>query len=126
MRVVAVAGDKIEIIGDRVLINGVQLERELVAEKELALGEQVRGQVQYEDNAGQRYMVTYGDLPEDAPAQKDFELVILKRQVFVLGDNRDRSLDSRHFGAIPVGDVIGYVQYTYLPAETWSRFGVNQ
>ena len=41
MRVVAVAGDKIEIIGDRVLINGVQLERELVAEDELALGEQV-------------------------------------------------------------------------------------
>ena len=109
------------------LINGEQLEREGVDEESLAaLGEQVRGEVQYEQNAGRRYLVTYGDASENAPAQKDFELSIPKRQVFVLGDNRDRSLDSRSFGAIPVGDIVGYVEYTYWPAESWSRFGVKE
>jgi len=125
MRVVAVSGDKIELIGDRVLINGEELGRELVAEEDLAaLGDQVRGEVEYEDNSGHRYWVAYGDAPEDAPAKEDLELVVPKGQVFVMGDNRDRSLDSRHFGAIPVGEIIGYIQYNYWPAESWSRFGV--
>jgi hypothetical protein len=42
----------------------------------------------------------------------------------VLGDNRNRSLDSRKFGFVPLGDLVGVVQYIYRPAATWSRFGV--
>ena len=45
------------------------------------------------------------------------------RAVFVLGDNRNRSIDSRRFGFVPAGDILGYVQYIYWPAASWSRFG---
>ena len=42
---------------------------------------------------------------------------------FVLGDNGKASRDSRHIGAIPLSDVTGVVEYVFLPARDWSRFG---
>ena len=115
-RVVAVAGDHIEISGERLLINGNELERDRVPDESLKiLGEQVRGRVAYEVNSGHRYLVSYDDSSEERPAQADFEATIPQRHVFVLGDNRDRSKDSRHFGSIHIGDIIGYVDYIYWP-----------
>lgn len=125
-RVVAVAGDHIEISGERVLVNGKELERDRIPDESLKLlGEQVSGQVAYEDNSGHRYLVAYsGDSSDEKRTQGDFEATIPERHVFVLGDNRDRSKDSRHFGSIHIGDIIGYVDYIYWPSESWSRFGV--
>jgi len=40
------------------------------------------------------------------------ERVIPNGMLFVLGDNRDRSRDSRHFGFIPIENVIGKVTGT--------------
>jgi signal peptidase I len=129
-RVVAVAGDRVEIRGERVVINGNVLQRDRVPKESLTLlGEHVRGQVAYEVNSGRRYLVTYGDASDggssgDGRVQEDFEATIPERHVFVLGDNRDRARDSRYFGSVHGGDIIGYVDYIYWPAESWSRFGV--
>jgi signal peptidase I len=129
-RVVALAGDKIEISGDRVTINGNVLEQDRVPSESLQLlGEQAKGRVAYEVNSGRRYLVSYGDSSDGnssdgGRAQSDYETTIPERHVFVLGDNRDRARDSRHFGTVHMGDIVGYVDYVYWPSETWSRFGV--
>jgi len=124
-RVVAVAGDHVEIHGERVLVNGKELERDRVPDESLKpLGEQVSGRVTYEVNSGHRYLVAYGDSSDGGRAKGDFEATVPERQVFVLGDNRDRSKDSRDFGPIHLGDIVGYVEYIYWPSESWSRFGV--
>jgi len=124
-RVVAIAGDHLEIHGQRVLINGKELERESVPDESLKfLGDQMRGQVAMEVNSGHRYLVAYGDTSDGGQAPSDFEATIPEHHVFVLGDNRDRANDSRHFGTIHVADIVGDVEYIYWPSESWSRFGV--
>ena len=34
---------------------------------------------------------------------------------FVLGDNRQNSSDSREFGFVPLGDIIGTARYRFWP-----------
>lgn len=54
--------------------------------------------------------------------------VIVKRavfvrdgQVFLLGDNPGHSTDSRQFGPVPLGTVIGRAVYRYAPASRTGR-----
>lgn len=42
-------------------------------------------------------------------------------EIWVMGDNRENSADSRYFGAIPEDSVIGICVMRYLP---WSRIGL--
>jgi signal peptidase I len=124
-RVVAVAGDHVKISGERLFINGDELERDRVPNESLRfLGEQANGRVAFEENSGRRYLVAYRDSKDGDRAQSDFDDTIPERHVFVLGDNRDRANDSRHFGSIHLADIVGYVEYIYWPSATWSRFGV--
>jgi signal peptidase I len=126
-RVVALAGDHVKISGERVTINGNVLERDRVPDESLnLLGEQAKGRVAYEVNSGRRYLVSYGESSNDGgSAKEDFEATIPERHVFVLGDNRTRARDSRHFGSVHMGDIVGYVDYIYWPSQSWSRFGVT-
>lgn len=40
--------------------------------------------------------------------------------VYLLGDNRDESLDSREFGPVPVSDVVGRVDVVAWPPSSWA------
>jgi signal peptidase I len=85
----------------------------------------MNGRIEMEGNSGRHYLVAYGDLKEGRRVRPDdFQATIPERHVFVLGDNRDRSNDSRQIGSIPVGEIVGYVEYIYWPSASWSRYGV--
>jgi type IV secretory pathway protease TraF len=62
--------------------------------------------------------------PREMPSDEGrLEHSVAQGMCFVLGDNYENSRDSRHFGPVPLGDVIGVAEYVYIPGDSWSRFG---
>jgi signal peptidase I len=122
-RVIGLPGDRVAVRGGEVFVNGRKLERDPVPTSHLAaLGRQMRGTVYAESNAGRRYLIQVDG--GEAKAADFPEKAVPDGCYFLLGDNRDTSLDSRGFGFIARGDIVAGVPYVYLPAESWGRFGV--
>jgi len=76
-------------------------------------------EVKYEDNQlyidGKKVNDKYG-----FGDTEDFTIKVGKGKYFVLGDNRENSMDSRYFGAFKKNDILGKTKLTLFP---FSRFG---
>ena len=107
-RVVGVAGDRVQIDGQVVRVNGVAL---LAAKGEESLG-------------NHRYRVLH-DPGLDARDRVD--VTVAPNSLFLLGDNRDNSFDSRQFGAVPLESVKGRAVLIWASfsegGPRWERFG---
>lgn len=88
-RVIGLPGETIEIRNGNVFVDGDQIEEPYLE--------------------GERTF---------CPGEQDCEPVTVPEEsVFVLGDNRDNSQDSRLFGAVPVDNIIGKAWVTYWPTD---------
>ncbi|MHC4744158.1 MAG: signal peptidase I [Planctomycetota bacterium] len=128
-RVVAVAGDTVEIKDGRLYVNDREIPREELAPSVL---ENIRIEVNREPLEGRAYCETNDDaqytiflaMTAGDQAPPDFEkTTVPQHHCFVLGDNRNLSRDSRHFGPVPLATIKGRADYLYWPVEGWARFG---
>ncbi|MEW6086902.1 MAG: signal peptidase I [bacterium] len=96
-RVIALEGETIEIKDKKVFINGRILSEpyKFCAESEIQPGD-----FSARDNFGP-YTVPEGNL-------------------FVMGDNRDKSYDSRMFGPVPIENIRGKAVFVYWPLTRWN------
>jgi len=134
-RVVAVGGDVIEVRDGVPSINGVPLAHEPIAQPcsfrdESAPSAEAEPEpctLLRETNAGRSYTIMR---TTDHPAADFPRMVIREGEVFVLGDNRDNSYDSRRWGTVPVDHIKGTATVTWwskVPngAIRWSRVGLR-
>lgn len=56
-------------------------------------------------------------LDEEMRAGRDLRVVVPPLHVFVMGDNRNHSNDSRNFGTIPLDNIVGRAWVSYWPLE---------
>jgi signal peptidase I len=128
-RVVAIAGDTVEIKDGQLYINDEKLQRQMLAQSTLdnirikVRGEPLEGDVFYETNGNAKYKIFLAGPPHNQASSDFAKITVPAHHCFVLGDNRNLSQDSRHFGPIPLATVKGRADYLYWPAKDWSRFG---
>ncbi|MDY2777466.1 MAG: signal peptidase I [Collinsella sp.] len=58
------------------------------------------------------------ELAQHAPGMEvDYPYIVPEGCVWVMGDNRENSADSRHFGAVPESSIIGVAVLRYWPLD---------
>ena len=129
-RVVGLPGDTVALQEGRLSINGRELSYAAADQEAVdqALGAEARGKVFLtEDLTGRRHTVAFS--PEVAAIRNFGPLVLPDGKYFMMGDNRDRSGDSRIFGFVDRSAIAGEAtavaislnyENHYLPR--WSRF----
>ncbi|MBI2054405.1 MAG: signal peptidase I [Candidatus Staskawiczbacteria bacterium] len=60
-------------------------------------------------------------LPDDLKTEGETKVVLGDDEYFVLGDNRSRSFDSRMWGTVPKGNIIGKAYLRIFPLNTLSQ-----
>jgi signal peptidase I len=56
------------------------------------------------------------------PTDGEVDINIEAGHIFVVGDNRDNSLDSRYFGSVPVTDIVGTLSARILPLSEAKKY----
>ncbi len=65
---------------------------------------------------------TLGYGPVKTPTEGNVDITVDQGEVFVVGDNRPNSLDSRNFGTVPVKDIVGTLSARILPLSQAQKF----
>jgi signal peptidase I len=128
-RVVALAGDTVEMRAGRLYVNGQKLPRKKLPASALenigieVKGQRLEGDVFEETNGEAHYRIFMAHGPGDQTAGSFAKITVPEHYCFVLGDNRNLSRDSREFGPVHLGLIKGRADYIYFPSRDWSRFG---
>ncbi|WP_438492038.1 signal peptidase I [Paenibacillus sp. IHBB 3054] len=99
-RVIGVAGDTVKVEGDVVTVNGEPVNETYI---QGAIDEAHNNNALYNNKDFPNEDFTDGTVPEG--------------HVFVMGDNRSDSTDSRMIGYVPLGDIVGRADLIFWPVK---------
>jgi signal peptidase I len=113
-RVIGVPGDRVRIINKQVYLNGKPIGESYIVHKRADhnyFRDDFPTTKYFEGNVDPKWWLQMRKLTEDG------ELIVPEGHYFVLGDNRDDSLDSRYWGFVPAENVVGRPLLIYWSIE---------
>lgn len=130
-RVIGIPGDRVELKGKDIIVNGVQVHRESVQDEneiEQVLGsKEFMGELFKETIEGSTHYVRYIPRTSYELSREARVEVVPPEKLFVMGDNRDDSYDSRSWGFVPRENVRGRAQMIWISLDQeqgWN--GINK
>jgi signal peptidase I len=119
LRVLAVPGMTISIGGNKIRIDQTVIDHAEVAGSlyyvDNTSGEHLEyvATLMHEYVGGHEYLAAFSDQGSDY----NFDAHNVEKGLFLVGDNRNRARDSRHFGEVLINDCIGQAIMVIWPAE---------
>ena len=135
-RVVGLPGDEVAYLNKKLTINSQPVSK--TAQPEFFDGDSMRYSRQFEEVLGTRRhrILNDDDRPAFVPGAEEFpdkgncrysvEGVVCKvppGQYFMMGDNRDNSLDSRFWGFVPDRNIVGKAFFVWMNFSNLKRIG---
>ena len=136
-RIVGIPGDNVQVCaGGQVLINGKPLRREPISgpceyedyDEDRPLGgwHKVRCTAFREWNGNESYVTVHNESSPPLPVPMCNEWTVPSDSVFVMGDNRDNSHDSRYWGFVPYENIKGKAWFIWWSAGERSSVRLNR
>jgi signal peptidase I len=94
-RIIGLPGDRIQYVDDTLYVNGKKFEEPYLEKYKKSTSGKLTGDFTLEELTGEK--------------------IVPEGKVFVLGDNRRKSYDSRHFGFVDIDQLVGTVNVRYWP-----------
>lgn len=134
-RVIALPGDRVEIKNGQLSVNGEMYTYESASDSN-SIGDEASEffEIKKEKSANSEWLLT---LQKGAEGRSYGPLIVPPNELFLLGDNRDSSDDSRYWGTVPIQKVEGKVVLIWLsldwknklagnlPKVRWHRVGIS-
>ena len=135
-RVVGLPGDRVEYRGKRLTINGTTVPTRQV--EDYLSRERMQYSRRYLEKLGdaEHEILTEDDAPAAVPMSRAFPMAgncnynanglactVPAGHYFMMGDNRDNSSDSRVWGFVPDGNIVGKAFFIWLNLGELGRFG---
>ena len=117
-RAIAGPGDRVRIEGGRLYLNGVLVERSPLP-PDPTVDAQIYRETLPNGRSYEIAEISDGEFQDDIP-----EILVEPGHYFVLGDNRDRSNDSRYpqFGTVPLAAITDKASIVWMSRD-WRRIG---
>lgn len=118
-RLIALPGESVQMVDGYVMLDGVEAKRTVVEQMD-------DGSVRYREVLPNGYSYDILEMPGVQSTDNTDMMVVPDDSVFVLGDNRDRSQDSRFgaMGPVPIDNIKGVAEFVLWSSDV-SRIGMR-